>query len=349
MKRIAFLALVSAIAAGQLNALPGGQPVALVNLIRSEPITAGQLQQQVQRAEAAFGQSLSPAQRREVLDMMINERLVLQAAERDRVTVTDNELNQHMNQLRAQMVPMLGRQPTDAEFAAAVRERTGLEMAAFREETRRELIQQNYLLSRRRDVLDRAAPPTPAEVAAMFELHRSQFVRPETVRISMIMVPYGANAAARTQARQTIDGFAAEIGNSGARFAEVAARSQAPGSGFQGGDFGFLPRSPEAARHFGQDFINRAFALRPGEISSVIPGPPNTGYQLIMVTESHSMRILEPEDIFHLGTPITVRAYIANVMMQERQMAALAEAVQSLHTELRADGRTFQVFESNLN
>ena len=347
MKRIAVFVLVSSLFAASAFAQAGLQPAAVVNLIRSEPITVGQLRTEVDRMERAFGQPLNGQQRREVLDAMINERLVLQAAERDRVTVTENELNQHLGQLRSQLVPVLGRQPTDAEFATAVRNDFGLELPAFREQTRRQLIQQRYLVTRKQSILDSARPPTEAEIASMFELTRSQFIRPEMVRISMILVPYGNDAAARARARQQADGLAREIGNSAANFNAAVVRSQAPNSGFQGGDFGFMPRTLEASQRMGQDFVNAAFSLRPGGISSVIAGP--MGYQIIMVTEAHPMMNLGLNDVIQPGSPVTVRAYISNVMMQQRQMEAFTQAANALHTELRAGGRTFQVFEANLN
>ncbi|MCL2599892.1 MAG: peptidylprolyl isomerase [Treponema sp.] len=349
MKRIAFLVLVSSCLVTAVFAQAGLQPAAVVNLIRSEPITVGQLRTEVERMERALGQPLNGQQRREVLDAMINERLVLQAAERDRMAISENELNQHINQLRAQMVPLLGRQPTDAEFATAVRNETGLELPAFREQTRRQLTQQNYLFTQKRALFEGVRPPADAEIVSMFELTRSQFVRPETVRVSMIQVPYGTDAASRTRARQQIDALAREIGNSAARFTEVITRSQAPNSNFQGGDFGFLPRNLEAVQRLGQTFVNTAFGLRPGEISRVIEGPPGSGYQILKVTESHVMRSLELDDQIQPGSPITVRTYIANVMMRDRQMTVFAQAANELHTELRAGGRTFQVFEANIN
>jgi len=346
MKCIALFVLASSFFAANAFAQAGLQPAATVQLIRSEPITVGQLRTEVERLERSIGQPLNAQQRREVLDAMINERLVLQAAERDRVTITDNELNQHIGQIRSQMAPMLGRQPTDAEFATAIRNETGLEMPAFRDHTRRQLIQQRYLFTQKQDMLESARPPTEAEIVSMFELTRSQFVRPETVRLSMIQVLYGPDAASRTRARQQIDGLHREIGNNTARFNEVIVRSQAPNSTFQGGDFGFMPRNLEAAQHMGQEFVNLAFSLRPGEISRVISGA--MGYQIIQVTEFHTMRSLELDDILQPGTPVTVRTYIANVMMQDRQMSAFAQAVNALHTDLRSGSR-IQVFEANLN
>jgi parvulin-like peptidyl-prolyl isomerase len=347
MKRIVVLIIAFICLAGQVFAQASLQNAAVVNLTRSEAITVGQLRERVTRIESAFGRPLNALERREALDSMINERLVLQAAARDRITVTDNELNQRINELRSQMVPVLGRQPTDAEFAAAVREQTGLGMNEFREETRRQITLNNYILTQQRSLFESIRPPTESEIAGVFELTRSQFVRPATVRLSMIQVPYGADAASRTRARQQIDTFAREIGTSSSRFDEVIARERGTNPSFQGGDVGFLPRMLEVAQRMGQEFVDTAFNLRLGEISRVIEGP--VGYQLLKVTESHAMRNLELDDIFQLGTPMTVRAYIGNVMIQERQNAALAQAMQAVLTDLRAGGRTFQIFEANLN
>jgi len=181
----------------------------------------------------------------------------------------------------------------------------------------------------------------------MFELTRTQFIRPEMVRISMIMVPYGPDAASRTRARQQADTLAREIGGNAANFNAAVVRSQATNSGFQGGEFGFMPRTLDAAERMGQEFVNVAFSLRIGEVSRVLPGP--MGYQIIMVTESHAMVNLGLDDVIQPGSPVTVRAYIANVMARQRQEEAIGRAANAMHTSLRAGGRTFQVFEANLN
>jgi parvulin-like peptidyl-prolyl isomerase len=102
----------------------------------------------------------------------------------------------------------------------------------------------------------------------------------------------------------------------------------------------------EAAQVVGQEFINTAFSLKQGEVSKVIEGRP--GYQIVKITETYAMKSLELDDIFQLGTRMTVRDYISNSMMQERQMEVLSKATQELVSELRA-GKTFQVFEKNLN
>jgi hypothetical protein len=59
------------------------------------------------------------------------------------------------------------------------------------------------------------------------------------------------------------------------------------------------------------------------------------------------MKTLELDDIFQLGSDVTVRSYIGNALLQERQQAALEQATGELVAELRA-GKPFQVFEENL-
>lgn len=162
MRRIVFVVLFSSFCIAEAVAQIDLQPAAIVNLTRSTPITVRQLRTEVERMERAAGRSLNEGERREVLDAMINEQLMLQAAERDRITVSENDVNQQINQMRTQMVSVIGRQPTDAEFATAVRNQTGLEMPAFREQIRRQMIQQRFLVSRKQGVIDAIRPrPIP--------------------------------------------------------------------------------------------------------------------------------------------------------------------------------------------
>jgi parvulin-like peptidyl-prolyl isomerase len=321
------------------------QPAAIVNLTKSEPITVKQLRTEVERMEKGSGRSLNADERRQVLDVMINERLAIQAAERDRVSISDGEINQQIQQLRAGMVQAIGRQPTDAEFATAVRNETGLDVPAFRDQVRKQIIVQKYLLSKKKDLLESVKVPTEEDIQNAFNLARSQFVRPQTVRFSMIQVNFGPDAAAKTKAKELADRLFREIGASPAKFDEVVLRGQAPNSGYQAGDGGFLPRNMEAQQIVGGDFINTAFNLKQGEVSKLMEG--GRGYQIIKVTETYEMKNLEPDDIFQLGTRITVRDYIGNSILQQRQQEILAQASQELVTELRV-GKTFQVFEKNL-
>jgi len=346
MKRTIFIVILGLFLAGWGFAQADLQPAAIVNLTKSEPITVKQLRTEVERMEKAAGRPMTQPERLQVLDVIINERLALQAAERDKISITEQEVNQQVQQLRGALAQQIGRQPTDAEFAQAVRNESGMELPAFRDQLRRQMIVQKYLMSKKESLITSIKQPTEEEIRAQYNLYKSQFVRPETVRFSMIQVAYGPDAASRTKAKELADRLVREIGTSPSRFDEVVARGQAANSGYQAGDGGFLPRNPEAQSVVGQEFINTAFSLKQGEVSKLIEGNP--GYQIIKVTENYGMKNLELDDIFQLGMRMTVRDYIGQALLNEKQQNIIKRATEELVTELRA-GRTFQVFERNLN
>jgi parvulin-like peptidyl-prolyl isomerase len=345
MKRIVFLAVFVVFCALAVFAQSDLQPAAIVNLTKSEPITVKQFRTELEKMEKAAGRVLNAEERRQVLDVMINERLAIQAAERDKITVSENEVTQQIGQLRTQMVQAIGRQPTEAEFNQALKNETGLEMPAFREQVRRQLLVQKYLMSKKQNIFENIKVPAEDEILNTYNLAKSQFVRPDTVRFSMIQIAYGADAASKAKAKELADKLNREIAANPSKFDEVVLRGQAPNSGYQAGDGGFLPRNIQAQQVVGQEFINTAFGLKQGEVSKMMEG--RAGYQIIKVTETYTMKNLEPDDIFRLGTRVTVRDYISNAMLEERQQAMLAQATQELVAELRA-GKTFQVFEKNL-
>jgi len=321
------------------------QPAATVNLIRTEPITVRQLKNDVERMEKSTRRSLTQAERMQVLDVVINERLVLQAAERDRISISDNEVNQQMQQLRSGMQQQLGRQPTDAEFSQALMNESGLDMTAFREQLRKQMIVQKYLMSKKGDLINSIKQPTEQEIINEYNLLKSQLVRPDTIRFSMIQVQYGPDAASRTKARTLADSMVKEINSDPSKFDEVAARSVAPNSGYQAGDAGYLPRNQEARQLVGQAFMDVAFSLKQGQVSRLIEG--QQGFQIIKVTENYASKSLELGDIFQLGARATVRDYIGQTLLNQRQQSILAQASQELVTELRT-GKTFQIFENNI-
>jgi len=320
------------------------QPVATVNLIRSEVITVRQLRAEVEKL--AGGRPSTPQDRRQVLEVMINERLMIQGAERDKVTVSENEVTNQINQFRSQMAQANGgRQPTDAEFAQEIREQFNMDMAGLRDQIRRQMIMEKYLLSKKESLIKSVKEPTEAEIVAQYNLRRAELVRPDTVRFSIIQVPYGPDAASKTKAKELADRLVREIGANPSQFDEVLVRGQAPNSGYQAGDFGYLPRGQEAERMVGKSLMDTAFSLKQGEVSRLIEGLRS--YNIIKVTETYNMKILELGDI-DLRTRITVRDYIKQLLSMERQQAVVVQASQEVIEELRK-GRVFQIIEANLN
>jgi len=344
-KTVFYLILISCIAVCGFSQADL-QPAAIVNLTKNEPITVKQLRTEVERMEKTRGRVLTKEERLQLLDVMINEKLAIQAAEKEKITISENEVNAQIQQLRAVLAQQLGRQPTDAEFNQAVKNESGMELPAFRDQLRRQMIVQKYLLAKKEPLLKSIKEPTDAEIIEQYNLARAQFVRPETVRFSMIQVPYGPDSASRAKARDLANALIKEINSDPSKFDDVVTRSHAPNSGFIAGDGGFLPRNRDALNVVGQNFINIAFSLKQGEVSKLIEGTP--GYQIIKITENYSMKNLELDDIVQPGSAIRVRDFIKQALMNERQQAIITKASEELISDLRK-GNPFRIYENNLN
>jgi parvulin-like peptidyl-prolyl isomerase len=280
-----------------------------------------------------------------VLDGLINEKLFFQAAERDKVTVAELEVTEQVTQLRTQLAQSLGRQPTDTEFATAIQRQYGVDIPTFREQVRSEMLLQKYLMTKKQDVFRAVKIPTEEDIKNHYNLIKSQLTRPDTVRLSMIQVPYGADSASKARAKELADRLHREIGSDPSKFDGAVIRAQAQGSGYQGGER-TLGRNLQNLQLVGEEFMNTAFSIKQGEVSKVIEGL--TAYQIIKVRDSYPQKNLELDDIYQIGTNMTVRDFIGNGLLQSRTAEAREKALKELSDELRK-GNPFKIIEANLN
>ncbi|MDR0411173.1 MAG: SurA N-terminal domain-containing protein [Treponema sp.] len=324
-------------------------PAVTVRLSKTEVITVKQFKTQIENTEKLARRPLSKEEKQQVLDGMIDEKLVFQDAERNNITVSDAEINKQVDAMRVQMTQQAGRQPSEAEFVQAIKDQTGLDMPAFREYLRKQTLSQKYLLAKKPKLQDSIKEPTEQDVVEFYNLHKAEMVRPDTVRCSMIRVLFGSD---RPKAKMLIDKLASEIGSDAAKFDEVMIKGQLQGSGYQAGDAGYLPRMAEVQQMMGQDFMNTAFALKQGTVSKVIeavePSRPSVGfYAIIKVTETYAQKQLVLDDIFQLGYPITVRNYIKQGLAQQNQQAAIQQATADIIKELRKS-KLFEINQKNI-
>ena len=373
MKRI-FLLFLTIFTAVSAFSQAGLQPAATVNLLRTEVISVGQLRSEIQKLEsepqaiqmlrAQMAQELnrtptdaefSRKLRTNVLDLMINERLVLQAAEKDKITITDNEVNQQLSQLKGAMAQQLGRQPTDAEFAEAVQKESGMSVADYTAQLRKTLLTQKYLMQKKGNLINAVTQPTTQEIQSEFNLRRAEFVRPETVEFFAIQIPFGADAASRNTAREKGNSLIREIGSNASVFDRKVEEARQPNSGYVAAPSS-LPRIPEVQREYGQEFVDAIFALNQGVVSRLLE--TRNSYVILKVTRKLEFRTLSLDDempailLMQAGVDprnnVSVRVFIQNILHLRKQQAALQQATQELVAELRT-GRSFQIFENNLN
>jgi hypothetical protein len=338
------------------------QPAAVVNLTHQQPITVREYRQEISRTESQAGRSLSSTEKQQLLNSLINDRLAQQAAARDHVTVTADQVNQQIIQMRSQASQQAGRQLTDGEFMQLCRQNFGVDtMPALQDEVKKQLTLQQYLMFKEGDIIRGVKEPTESEIEDFFDKNRTNFVQPQSIRFSSIIAPYGTSdgstptAAAKRSARAIIDRVASQIGGDAAKFDEAVQKAQAGNLDYKSDLSGFMAKTDQAVQQAGSSFVDAAFKLKQGQVSKVLeldgPGAGSAaGYWIIKVTSQLPLKLVSLDDPWlQTNNRMTVHDYIKAGLEQQKQAAALQEAQTKLIKELRGtDNQNFTIYENNI-
>lgn len=216
--------------------------------------------------------------RRDLLESLVNEQLVLQAAVADTtITVTQERVNEVVSQDLEQRARDFGGQ--DALRQAL--QDAGMTLAEYRErlrsQARAQLLQNQYLSMRQsRDAA--TVPVSESELREYFEQNRGSIgQRPATISFEQAVIrpqpTDSAQEAARAEAEAVLDSLA-----QGLRTFEELARTHSddPGSREQGGSLGWFRRGQMVPA-----FEDAVFSLRQGAVSRVVES--RFGFHIIRV------------------------------------------------------------------
>ncbi|MDR2897574.1 MAG: peptidyl-prolyl cis-trans isomerase [Spirochaetaceae bacterium] len=315
------------------------QPLVNVRITKTEPITLKQLKDRSEIYQRQMGAAFTIAQKREVLDAIINEKLVVQAATKAGVTVADSEVNQTFLQYIAQQI---GRQVTEVELAALVKEQTGLTLDAFMRSQvgmsvaeyktylKNQLVAQRYVASLKQQDLMKATS-TDAEIRAYYEMNRSAFAQNDIVKLFLVVVPKGSDAAA---AKTRANDMLRQVTANASAVNELKVRAQGANAGFQAGDM-FINKSTQAAQQMGMDYANllALFGQSAGFVSEM--NETATDFQFYVIQEKHPAKLLELSDLVQPGTTVTVYEYVKSSLTQQKQSQILNESLNAVVQDLR--------------
>jgi peptidyl-prolyl cis-trans isomerase C len=189
-----------------------------------------------------------------------------QEAASKKVSVTEVDIDQRINQMRGQ--------GSDAEFKKALEARS-MSVEQLRSDARVQLTIEKLMEGEVAGI----AAATDAEARQFYDTNPDKFKRGETVRASHILLKVDAKApeAVRKQTRARIESILKQV-RSGKDFAALAKQHSQDGSAASGGELGYFERERMVPA-----FSQAAFALKPGEISDVVT--TDFGYHIIKVTE----------------------------------------------------------------
>jgi peptidyl-prolyl cis-trans isomerase SurA len=218
---------------------------------------------------------------RDVLDQIVGEQLIVQAAIGDSTIVVDDaDLEEIVSQDLQDRMRQFGGQTAFQQALQA----QGFSLASFREylrgQVRQQRLYQQYMAKRSRELSGILVDDS--EVEAVFQEQRENMgTRPSTVEFTQIIVPATPSDSAKEAARAEAERIR-QLALEGDDFADLARRySQEPGAQESGGDLGWFRRGEMV-----EAFEDAAFQLPAGEISPVVETP--FGFHVIKVERRRS-------------------------------------------------------------
>jgi peptidyl-prolyl cis-trans isomerase SurA len=259
-------------AAQATNAVRGGDHILVV--INQEVVTARELEQRlalVRESAARNGTSLPPAAelRRQVLDMLIDERVQVTHARETGQRIDDVELDRAVANVAQQ------NQITLAQLRERLRA-DGIEFNRFRNNLRDQILIERV---REREMQSRIRI-TDAEVDALIERQRAAAGAAPEYNIAQILikVPEGASDAVISERRARAEAALARV-KAGTPFAVVAREVSEDDNKANGGVIGMRPadRLPDV-------FVEQIRGLRPGELAPAVLRT-GAGFHVLQLTE----------------------------------------------------------------
>lgn len=274
------------------------EEIKIVAIVNDEVITEAELDRALAPVQLQMQATLAPEElaremnrvRAEVLERLIEERLMLQEARNPRpvevakgkvgtpppIEVTPAEVDEMLREVR-------GRFPSEEAFTEA------LAAQGLAEEDLRQRFREQITI---RKLIDREAryrvTVSPAEVTEYYQNHPEEFVRPPAVQVSAILIrPNGPVDAIRAR------GLAQDLLKrlrAGEDFHELARRYSDGLNPETGGRIGWIEKGR------GRPEIEQAlFGLKPGEFSEVIETP--VGLHIFLVESARPGEQMKLEQV----------------------------------------------------
>lgn len=338
MKRFAFgIAFLLAFAAN-VFAQADLQPLAIVKLNKSETITLKQLRTRVELYQKQNNvTSFSVDQKKEILEAMIDEKLVVQAAQKAGMSITDSQVNQYFLQSISQQI---GRQVTEAEFTEIVKQQTGLSLNDYIKQQvglgvneykaylKNQLLAQQYVMQQKQAEIQRVAP-TDAEIRSFFEMNKASFVQNDMLKLFLVIYPKNENPEnARVSANKMLN----DLKDKKVTIDGIKAGMQKDSS-YQSGDL-LISKTAQHAQQLGitAQELSELFSRETGYISSL--NETERDFQFYSIRGKYEAKMLGLSDLIQPETTITVYDYIRQNLTQQKQSQFLMTAVQEITNSL---------------
>jgi len=337
MKRLAFgLALLLSTAA--LFAQNDLQTLAVVKLNGVDQISLKQLRTRVQAYQKQTGAaSFTVDQKKEILDALIDEKLIVQAAQKENIVVTDSQVNSYFlnglsqqagTQVTEQQFADMVKQQTGQSFDAFMQSQMGMSVAEYKAYLKSQLVAQQYIISKKQNEIN-AIAASDDDVRQFFEMNKASFVQNDMLKLFIVIVPKGTDAVnARASATDIYNKYKNKTTTG-----EALKTSKDNGTSYRAGDL-LVAKTAQHAQQIGITIqqLNELFTKGVGYISDITE--TQTDYQFYAILKKYDAKMLTLSDVVQPDTTITVYDYIKQNITQQKKNQYLVTAIQDLSKAL---------------
>lgn len=277
MNRLRLLIICAAVGSGAFHASAQTLLDRIIAVVDKEIITESELSERV--TYLAMQNRLdadSPQLRRQVLDGMVTEKLILAQAIIDSVEVTDDEVNRALDQQIQNFIRQIGSEQRVEQIYGKPISRIKRE---YRDETRQQLLVQKVRQQREANL-----QVTRREVEEFYAAYRDSLPQvPEEFAVSHLFIVPQPDSTVERETRARISAIRDSIA-AGFDFADFARRYSVDGTAAGGGDLGWARRGD-----YVREFEEAVFGLQPEQLSPVVK--TQYGYHIVQLIERRGEQV----------------------------------------------------------
>ena len=313
------------------------QPLAVVKLNKNESITLKQLRTRSDAFVKQIGRALTVEEKKQVLDKMIEDKLIVQAATKAGVVVPDSYVDQYFTQAMSQSI---GVSVTEKEIEELIKkqqgktldevllDQLGMNKAEYKNYLKNQLIIQQYVAQKNQAELQKIAA-SDDEIRMFYESNKSSFVWNDMLTLFLVIVPKGKDPDA---AKLKITDYLNKYKSKALTAEQIAVQAQADNS-FQAG-LGLFPKTESAAAGIGMTLQNLIYVFTQKEGYTSDIEETATDYRFLSVIKKYNAKMLAIGDLIQPETTETVYDFIRSNLTQQKQQLYVTNAVSTLGKEL---------------
>ncbi len=310
------------------------QPVARVKLTKTDIIYQAKFMKFVEKYEKQLNKKITLEEKKQVLEKLIEEKLLVQAAQQNKTNVSQGEIDEKIKQFKQLIDYQAGKTLSEDEFRKYVTQQSEITWDEFLETIKNSILQQNYVMEKKGDDIKKnAKPPTEDEIESFYKDNQKSFIAPEMLKFKQIVIlTKGKDEDTKKKSLERIKEIFKDLQKGGSfdSYNEVYVKgiTQQMGALY----IETWQRDDETRKTaYGANFFNTIFKMNEGAVSDIIES--NVGYHIVQVIKKYPFAVLGLEDKIPPQYTQTVREKIKEGLIQKKEY----DGLQAAYTEVVAD------------